>query len=624
MATGNPFTSAQAPNAMPNQAMQLIAPEIAAQQLSVARQQQIAQLLQSKGMGESNPTQMVSGWAVKQSPLEGLSKLAALLGGTYMQQKNDEKNMELQKAFADKLKSTALGGSGTMGQDMSGGSDASNISAQIGGQGSVGGNKFGLNSLIQGQAIEMLGGDNAGKSYWADKATTDMEKQNRYLGIDQNIARQNALAEARVKGTQTLANGQTAILPNGERITGIDQDKGIMTDWVNGQPVSRRIQGTDEILSANAAAIKAGENRGTLAPIDALPRNPDGTYTPATVAQVINPDMSMGAAPKYNDIDQKYGFPPGTVASLERAESNGNRNAVSPKGAQGLFQMMPDTQKQPGYGLGKLDPNNPEDAAKYLSKMRDLSGGNLEGALAKYNAGPVGNPNNPETSSYVKNVMGGIGQAPRGAGEPFGLKKSVEGNVDLANTRYKALVDKNVNAPVMLDALDNVMKYAPGAITGGLADRREFINSLEALVPGFSGATTAQEKTDLLKKNMNRIVGAGSNVPGATDALRNIVEAANPNSKMGLKAINEASRQLKSIIKMEMANQKAIEPYKLNNDFSSVIKNDAEFARNADPKIWELEDMNPQERASFIGGLSPKAAKDLLEKRAKIKSLGGL
>lgn len=118
----------------------------------------------------------------------------------------------------------------------------------------------------------------------------------------------------------------------------------------------------------------------------------------------------MGPDP-YSAADQKYGFPPGTMRSLAKTESNGDPHAVSPRGATGIFQMMPATQRQPGFGLPPLDPNDPMAAGAYLKKMIQLSGGDVNLGLARYNAGPAGNLNNPETVNYVKkfhaNLSGG-------------------------------------------------------------------------------------------------------------------------------------------------------------------------------------------------------------------------
>lgn len=119
---------------------------------------------------------------------------------------------------------------------------------------------------------------------------------------------------------------------------------------------------------------------------------------------------ASGNQPMYADVDAKYGFPTGTMASIAHVESNNNPRAVSPKGAQGIFQIMPATQRNPGFGMSSLDPNNPDDAGAYLAAMVRNSGGDLATGIAKYNAGPAGHLNNPETNAYVQKVTAGIPQ----------------------------------------------------------------------------------------------------------------------------------------------------------------------------------------------------------------------
>ena len=107
----------------------------------------------------------------------------------------------------------------------------------------------------------------------------------------------------------------------------------------------------------------------------------------------------------------KYGVSPSILANLIRAESAGNPKAVSPKGAKGLTQIMPATERSEG-----LSTATPRDqifsGAKYLSKLLKLTNGNMRNALAAYNAG-LGNvrkyggvPPYKETQNYVKKILG--------------------------------------------------------------------------------------------------------------------------------------------------------------------------------------------------------------------------
>lgn len=106
----------------------------------------------------------------------------------------------------------------------------------------------------------------------------------------------------------------------------------------------------------------------------------------------------------------RRGLDPDLVRAMARVESGLNPLAVSPKGAMGLMQLMPGTATE----LGVSDPFDPrqnaEGGAEYLRRMLDRFGGNLDLALAAYNAGPVaveqygGIPPYAETQAYVRAV----------------------------------------------------------------------------------------------------------------------------------------------------------------------------------------------------------------------------
>ena len=87
----------------------------------------------------------------------------------------------------------------------------------------------------------------------------------------------------------------------------------------------------------------------------------------------------------------RFGIPESWIKSVMQAESRGAVRAVSPKGAMGLMQIMPQTWAalRSRYGLGP-NPFDPHDnilaGAAYLSELHDRYG--MAGFLAAYNAGP--------------------------------------------------------------------------------------------------------------------------------------------------------------------------------------------------------------------------------------------
>lgn len=149
----------------------------------------------------------------------------------------------------------------------------------------------------------------------------------------------------------------------------------------------------------------------------------EAVATPAAYQPIIS-----GAA-SANGID------PTLLAAQVKAESNFNPAAVSPAGAGGLLQIMPDTARQPGYGIApitdaqRFDPQaGVQFGAEYLAKLRDAFGGNIEHALVAYNWGP-GNAKRwveagadpaqlpAETRNYVGRIMADF-RASGGGGQP--------------------------------------------------------------------------------------------------------------------------------------------------------------------------------------------------------------
>ncbi|HEY2105435.1 MAG TPA: lytic transglycosylase domain-containing protein [Candidatus Binataceae bacterium] len=128
------------------------------------------------------------------------------------------------------------------------------------------------------------------------------------------------------------------------------------------------------------------------------------------------PVLDMGRL--YQIVGHIYDIDPFLLEAIATAESNGNPDAVSPKGAQGLMQLMPGTARR--YRVDHpFDPvENVFGAARFLTGLRAWSRvqGNygevdLPAMIAAYNAGPGavekygGIPPYAETQAYVRKVL---------------------------------------------------------------------------------------------------------------------------------------------------------------------------------------------------------------------------
>lgn len=113
-------------------------------------------------------------------------------------------------------------------------------------------------------------------------------------------------------------------------------------------------------------------------------------------------------------LEQQHGLPQGLLSAVQQAESGGNPNAVSPKGALGAFQFMPATAQQ--YGIDPLDPQQAAvGAARMYGDLAKKYNGDIPSMLAAYNWGSgnlqkKGLQNAPqETRDYISKIQAKLG-----------------------------------------------------------------------------------------------------------------------------------------------------------------------------------------------------------------------
>ena len=107
----------------------------------------------------------------------------------------------------------------------------------------------------------------------------------------------------------------------------------------------------------------------------------------------------------------RYNIDPLLIKAIIRTESSFNERARSSKGAQGLMQLMPSTQRDLQVRNPFNAHENIEGGTKYFRYLMDIFDENLVLSLAAYNAGPAavkqagGVPHIPETKQYVATVL---------------------------------------------------------------------------------------------------------------------------------------------------------------------------------------------------------------------------
>jgi soluble lytic murein transglycosylase-like protein len=124
--------------------------------------------------------------------------------------------------------------------------------------------------------------------------------------------------------------------------------------------------------------------------------------------------VAVPANQAYDDIIEeaavKYDMDANLIRAVMQAESAFHPFAVSRAGAEGLMQLMPDLSDEMGVS-DSFDPReNIMGGARYLKRLLDYHNGNIDLALASYNAGPGnverygGVPPFRETRNYVKTI----------------------------------------------------------------------------------------------------------------------------------------------------------------------------------------------------------------------------
>jgi soluble lytic murein transglycosylase-like protein len=174
-------------------------------------------------------------------------------------------------------------------------------------------------------------------------------------------------------------------------------------------------------VQKQAESVGAWLVPGSVAEVARPPDPPDIPVSGAAHAPSKAPCDPIGeesVAPIIDGAAKAQNVHPNLLRAVIEQESRFHPCAVSPKGARGLMQLMPDTAAE----LGVNDPFDPKEnieaGARYLRQLLDKYKGDLPQALGAYNAGPTavdqagGIPNIRETRDYVQSVMQKVGTIP--------------------------------------------------------------------------------------------------------------------------------------------------------------------------------------------------------------------
>jgi soluble lytic murein transglycosylase-like protein len=187
---------------------------------------------------------------------------------------------------------------------------------------------------------------------------------------------------------------------------------GLVSACAFASPVSAQVM---DIAADGTVAVRQGSGAATWQVVNSPASDQvvslDGSALPQGAVTVVDPaPVPQQYAAALDFAARSASISPSLLAALVWQESRWDAKAVSPKGARGLTQLMPGTARD--LGVDPADPlANLLGGARYLRQLLDQFDGNVEKALAAYNAGPArvrsagGVPAIAETRNYVASIV---------------------------------------------------------------------------------------------------------------------------------------------------------------------------------------------------------------------------
>lgn len=446
----------------PTQQLALVDPQQQLEEARYQRQQDMAKLLMQQGMqGQGQPTQVINGWAVKQSPLSAIAPVMQTLMGQWMANKADEDRAgRVEKGQQEFKNWIGAQPRATPDQTISdfGTDPGTGTGVDIRVPGSKPTDQDRLAWALNGMSINNPMAQQIGMQEYQNarlvSALRDYQGGGGAGGMGGSAGAPGASGGADLAGVVPLLNMPGAggkigeFLLDSQKPTDFSKDLRLLPQGQQGAAVSQHFfppvqTRGDAILTRDAQGNLTIDPASVQAMV--LKNQMDARFKPALAGATAGAEASarlpftaekidLLGGPQLMTGQQRQDLLTGgaqggaaqvmdpLVAGVIRAESGGNQAAVSPKGARGAMQLMPGTAA--GLGVNSRDRlENVAGGVNYLSQLRQKYGDDKV-ALAAYNWGP-GKVDRwlqqggdfsklpAETRNYISTVMGYAGGASR-------------------------------------------------------------------------------------------------------------------------------------------------------------------------------------------------------------------
>jgi len=549
-------------------------PSLYTEQLQAQQRQQLANLLLQQGLAPMGGTESVGGVAIRRSPLEGAAKIAALLSGQSLQNTANQQMGDLMARQQAAMMQA-------FGAGPSGAPQGAQPAPQAAPQGAAGSatpaGAMGLPGMSPLQSYMAYSMD-PGKymdSYLKGFTPNDTTVQARQGGVDPVVANRLALIKAstdpKILGMQQAGMTPEQIYASifGEAVKNAEVDRKAGNAFWN--PVTGQT-GMVPKIPEGANPVGAPMANGAIQGVAAIPGN-------AGILEGNTAATGRGAA--QNDM-VTIELPNGQKQAMTRSQfidyANGQRGGYT-------FDVRPGTE------------------AQVRTQLQNSGDFQALGAFDRQQAQRMpGVTTGQSTQDAASAQAGGRGQQ------------------DDLDKRFTDLRGRVAQSQTTNSYLESIKGLADSAATGKFSDKLNYVNSL--LAPFSERATDEVTANNLLDKYANQITARLGQGGLGTDAARTLLSAAYPNAHMTKDAIKEAADNLMAANDMDKSKLSLLAAPGNSRNAVQYQQIEQRFDQVADPRVWQLARMTPQQAQAYLSKLTPVQQADLRQRAAALKQMG--
>jgi hypothetical protein len=612
------------------QTLQMLDPQYDAAAISKLQHQKLIGDLLLQQSQQENKGGMAGNVYVGPSWTQGLAKMLQMYTGNKM---GTEADTGLMNAQAKSLARALSGGQTSPPADVTGVYNAPD-GTQIGStgtqsvpmpqnQGNSVSSGYPLAEAIKTGIYSSLGGEAAGSAY-ADRFKLTPEVKNwNAQGINPLTMAPYTVAAARKSGVIDLKPGETTLIPgNPNPVVAADFTNGTQGGYGPNGPTVAPIPGSTAIRQSNATAETLGKTLGTLQTGVDASGNPI-YFMGVPPGTPGGPQQTQPQQPQQPQPDPTGVTSPGTWPPSSASQGG---PTVAPQQSDRVSILNQEFQRETA-NLAAAQSKG--DAEGVRIAQSNLAGIQREASATKV---PL---QGPQPAQVPPQVPPQAPQAPQGGIAPANAPGFNEFKAKIAGTTAE-LASKTLTfastSPQRVNILDNILALSKdGVATGPGQDFQNKIKGYVANSPYLSAAfpkgwqNTVSDYQELVKFTKQNAQQAWQAAGGSgTDSQLEMQTEANVHTGMFPQALQGIAQWAKAGELAAQAKANLMQQSGALNSPDAYQKFDMSWRNAFDPRVFQLQVMDPTEQAAFVKKLTPTAAAEIATKRDAMRKLGAI